>query len=62
MIEQPELLTSSEVAALFGVQPHTVRRWVNDGVLPSMKTLGGHARIRRDAVDALLRTNTTEAE
>jgi excisionase family DNA binding protein len=36
------LLTPSEVAALFRVDPKTVTRWAQQGKLHSIRTLGGH--------------------
>ena len=50
-----ELLTPSEVAALFRVDPKTVTRWAKAGKLSSIRTLGGHRRYRADEVHALLR-------
>ncbi len=47
-------LTSAEAAALLGVSASTVKRWVDDGTVLSERTLGGHRRIRREVVDALL--------
>lgn len=48
------LLTPSEVAAMFRVDPKTVTRWANSGKLPSIKTLGGHRRYRESEVRKLL--------
>jgi excisionase family DNA binding protein len=41
-------LTSTEAASLFAVHPSTVKRWCNEGNLPSRLTPGGHRRIRID--------------
>ena len=41
-------LTSSETADLLAVHASTVKRWCNDGELPSEKTSGGHRRIHLD--------------
>ena len=49
-----ELLTPSEVAALFRVDPKTVTRWAKAGKLTSIRTLGGHRRYRAAEVRALL--------
>ncbi|GAA4285971.1 BldC family transcriptional regulator [Georgenia daeguensis] len=49
-----QLLTPSEVAAKFRVDPKTVTRWANAGKLSSIRTLGGHRRFRRDEVEELL--------
>lgn len=49
-----ELLTPSEVAALFRVDPKTVTRWAKAGKLTCVKTLGGHRRYLASEVNALL--------
>lgn len=49
-----ELLTPGEVAKLFGVDPKTVARWASKGRLPTVRTLGGHRRYPKKAVEALL--------
>ena len=48
------LLTPSEVAALFRVDPKTVTRWSQKGKLHCIKTVGGHRRYLMDEVQALL--------
>jgi excisionase family DNA binding protein len=48
------LLTPSEVAALFRVDPKTVTRWAKAGKLGSIRTLGGHRRFRETEVRSLL--------
>src|SRR5881392_2537669 len=45
--ETEALLTPSEVATLFRVDPKTVTRWAKAGKLTSIRTLGGHRRYRR---------------
>lgn len=40
----PKLLTPSEVAQYFSVDPKTVTRWAAAGKLPYVRTLGGHRR------------------
>jgi len=49
-----ELLTPSEVAAMFRVDPKTVTRWAKAGKLTSIRTLGGHRRYVASEVRALL--------
>jgi excisionase family DNA binding protein len=44
------LLTPSEVAALFRVNPKTVSRWARAGKLHAIRTLGGHRRFRASEV------------
>ncbi len=53
------LLTPSEVATLFRVDPKTVTRWAKAGKLTAIKTLGGHRRYRESEVKALLEKNKT---
>ncbi len=53
--EQDTLLTPSEVAALFRVDPKTVTRWAKSGKISSIRTLGGHRRYRESEVRQLLR-------
>jgi excisionase family DNA binding protein len=52
--EQEVLLTPSEVASLFRVDPKTVTRWAKSGKLTSIRTLGGHRRYKESEVKALL--------
>jgi excisionase family DNA binding protein len=49
-----KLLTPSEVAAIFRVDPKTVTRWAKVGKLSSIRTLGGHRRFREAEVQMLL--------
>ena len=41
-----ELLTTTEVARLFKVDPKTVSRWELTGRLTAIRTPGGHRRFR----------------
>ena len=52
--EAEPLLTPSEVATMFRVDPKTVTRWAKAGKLTSIRTLGGHRRYRETEVRALL--------
>lgn len=54
---QEVLLTPSEVAQLFRVDPKTVTRWAKAGKLTAVKTLGGHRRYKESEVRALLNAN-----
>ena len=57
------LLTPSEVANLFRVDPKTVTRWAKAGKLTAIKTLGGHRRYKESEVKALLgRDNSDSAQ
>ncbi|MDA8044145.1 MAG: helix-turn-helix domain-containing protein [Actinomycetota bacterium] len=52
--EAPQLLRSHEVATIFDVTERTVINWAAAGKLPSLRTIGGHLRFRRDDVMRLL--------
>jgi excisionase family DNA binding protein len=54
MPDAEPLLTPSEVAAMFRVDPKTVTRWAKAGKLTSIRTLGGHRRYREAEVRELL--------
>ena len=56
-VEQEVLLTPSEVASLFRVDPKTVTRWAKAGKLTSIRTLGGHRRYKESEVKNLLSNN-----
>ena len=49
-----ELMTPSEVAKLFRVDPKTVTRWAKSGKLSYIRTLGGHRRFKGSEVRELL--------
>ena len=53
-VDTDALLTPSEVAALFRVDPKTVTRWARAGKLMPLRTLGGHRRYRESEVRDLL--------
>lgn len=52
--ETEQLLTPSEVAAMFAVDPKTVTRWARAGKISAIRTLGGHRRFRASEVRAFL--------
>lgn len=52
--EPHQLLRSHEVAVMFDVTERTVINWAASGKLPSLRTIGGHLRFRRDDVMRLL--------
>lgn len=60
MAEDP-LLTPGEVASLFRVDPKTITRWAQAGLLPYVKTLGGHRRFKESEVRELLRSTGRRA-
>jgi hypothetical protein len=48
------LMTPSEVAFAFRVDPKTVTRWANAGKLSTIRTLAGHRRYLESEVRAIL--------
>lgn len=59
--EEHRLLTATEVADLFRVDPRTVTRWALSGRLESIRTPGGHRRFSEKHVRALLRGEQEES-
>jgi excisionase family DNA binding protein len=53
-------LSRSEVAEMFSVSPNTVTRWAEAGILPCVRTLGGHRRYERNTILELARTQLEE--
>ncbi|HEX2272469.1 MAG TPA: helix-turn-helix domain-containing protein [Acidimicrobiales bacterium] len=51
---QREYLTPREAAEMLGVSPKTVVRWAAEGRIPSLVTLGGHRRFKRQEIEDLL--------
>jgi excisionase family DNA binding protein len=41
-------LSRGQVAGLFGVSASTVTRWARTGMIPSIRTPGGHYRFRAE--------------
>lgn len=51
------LLRPGEVAALFKVNPKTVKRWVNANKLKAITTPGGHTRFEFDYIMELVKNS-----
>jgi excisionase family DNA binding protein len=51
----------AEVAALAGVGVSSVKRWAEHGLLPFLRTAGGHRRFERNQVDRFLRDQQSVA-
>jgi excisionase family DNA binding protein len=49
-MSENELLTPSEVAEMFRVNPKTVTRWARAGRISAVRTLGGHRRFRASEI------------
>jgi excisionase family DNA binding protein len=53
---QPRYLRTAQVAELLQVSPKTVSRWAQEGMLPHVRTLGGHRRYPDQEIRTLLET------
>jgi excisionase family DNA binding protein len=47
-------LSVGETASILGASPASIRRWADQGFLPSYRTPGGQRRFDRDEVERLL--------
>lgn len=50
-IIRPRIYTSRGAALQLGVTGRTVQNWVTDGIIPAIRTAGGHIRITQEALD-----------
>jgi excisionase family DNA binding protein len=55
---QREYLTPREAGQMLGVTAKTVVRWAAEGRIPSMVTLGGHRRFKRQEIEDLVKEMT----
>jgi excisionase family DNA binding protein len=46
-MSRADLATTGELAAAYGVTRVTARKWITDGRMPAVRTLGGHYRVDR---------------
>lgn len=56
------MLSRREVAALFGVSPHTIYRWACEGRLPVVMTLGGRRRYPADEITRIAQNQIVPAQ
>lgn len=62
VMQDGQLLTTGEVAELFGVDPKTPARWDREGKLAAMQVApGGHRRWRSETVRPLLQLDGVPA-
>lgn len=56
MTDRPKLITTHDLAAMLQMDPSTISKWVDKGMLLAYRTPGGHRRIRaQDTIDFLQR-------
>ena len=60
--DEDALLTPSEVAAMFRVNPKTVTRWARAGKISAIRTLGGHRRFRASEIRQFLEQVEEDSE
>lgn len=56
-----DILTTAATATLLGVSVRTAQLLIEDGTVPSWKTPGGHRRVYRSDIEALIRGHPAEA-
>ncbi len=54
-------LSRGQVASLFGVSVSTVTRWARMGLIPAIRTPGGHYRYRADDIHRASREGSPSA-
>lgn len=61
MADSSETYSTIDAARILGVSVRTAQMWVEDGRLRAWKTPGGHRRILRESVEAMLQQRRAEA-
>lgn len=59
IIPDKHLFRPDEAAKLLGVHIQTIRRWIREDKLSSIKTMGGHSRIPKEEIERLLTPKET---
>ncbi len=56
------LLSTTDCAKVFNVDPATIRKWAKQGRIPSVRLPSGTIRIPGEAINAVLRSGKPEGE
>ncbi|MEQ9106941.1 MAG: response regulator [Limnobacter sp.] len=62
MNDVTEYCSIKEASQMLGVSPKTVQLWVEKGSLRAWKTAGGHRRVIRESVNALIKARNQQAD
>ena len=54
---QSDLLSTGKASRLLSVTPDTILKWIKQEKLPAVRTAGGHYRVSKEAIDALLHSS-----
>jgi len=54
------LFSTFQAAAVLGVTPDTVLKWIKAGKIPASRTLGGHYRVQRDTLTELIKERESQ--
>ena len=57
-----EWISTKEAMQILGVGSTTIKRWADEDILPSIRTIGGHRRFQRSAVLRFLEDSSGSAE
>ena len=56
------MITTTEAARIAEVTPSTIKRWADQGLLPVLRTAGGHRRFDRGDIERLVRLQHRESD
>jgi excisionase family DNA binding protein len=60
-VQQREFISTGKAAEICSVTPDTVLKWIKSGKLPAKRTPGGHYRVNRKALQAVIESGSLPA-